>query len=504
MSAIANFWTGDGLANSVPLTSLNVNAAGNSVGTGILQSAGGAVGWTLTLAGGPTIVTAAHGVRITAATNTMVARLDGFFASAQNCVRVQHRSTIPVATTEQTGTSEDFILRAGSQTIFYLREDATTRVVSVRDANNSTNLGGAPALAAGDDYVVRAGIQQDATAPGVSNGRIWWRLDNLTNSSYNGTGYYYFSTGFTINLSTTAGITAARAWKTDQNSTMPGGRLYEFPGAEGITVPTTDTSEAALTAWLADLPATANALPTGTISANQNKNAGDPFTATVTASDSDGSIASYAWTWLYHPTSANIGTSTGLTNASTATVSGTAGSAGFLGILKCVVTDNSGGKITPDLTTEVRVLGTGSLSVVTGSDGSGDSGWQIVGGSATQGDALADGSSTTRVESPDMSGTATKRRWRFKPCAARTAYRFTLTDAVLTAATAHNCKVRVYAGSTLITTRATSTLKKVTDDTTSDVTASDLSLYFDLTSGEITALNAADTGNLQLEAEAVL
>lgn len=180
--------------------------------------------------------------------------------------------------------------------------------------------------------------------------------------------------------------------------------------------------------------------PTGTITANQTVAAAAAVTATVSATDADGSIASYAWTVV-----SGASTSTpALTGASTATVSLTAPAAGNLVTLQCVVGDDAGGTLT--LTTEVRVpLTSGDLTTLA-LTGTGDP-WTNTGGAATDGAALADASDTTYSESGDYTIVASERRWRLRPTIARTSLILTLRG--LVTATGGTVKARLYEGATL-------------------------------------------------------
>jgi hypothetical protein len=232
---------------------------------------------------------------------------------------------------------------------------------------------------------------------------------------------------------------------------------------------------------------TANAAPTATITSNQTVAASASVSATVIAADSDGTIASYAWTGTRYTTTGAPASIT-LTNPTTATCSYTASAltSGVLDVLSCLITDNGGATVTK--TTEVRVPTTGAAKPLSGYD-SATASWTLIGGGASVGASLNDGSSTTRVESPDITGTASEQLVRLAPMATRTSYRQTITDAVLTTTVTNTDKVRFYTGVTQVTERLTSTLKKTTDNTTSDVTTSDLSLYFDLTGPEVTAMS---------------
>lgn len=235
---------------------------------------------------------------------------------------------------------------------------------------------------------------------------------------------------------------------------------------------------------IGDVP---NIPPTATITANQTAAPSASVTVAVVASDVDGTIASYAWSGVRYTTTAvpaPITFTGGITN--TASVSYTASSAtGVLDVLTCIITDNSGDSVTK--TTEVRVLTSGAAKPLIGYDALAP-GWTLIGGGASVGASLSDGSSTTRIESPDFSSTPAVQPVRLAPMTTRASYRQTLTDAVLTAASTNTNKVRFGYGGTQVTERATSTLKKTSDNSTSDVTTADLSLYFDLTAGEVAAM----------------
>lgn len=187
-------------------------------------------------------------------------------------------------------------------------------------------------------------------------------------------------------------------------------------------------------------PYGANSDPTVSVTAAQSVAASASVALTATAADSDGTIASYAWAWDY-PTSG----APSLTGASTATVSFTAGSAGFLGIIHCTVTDDDGATATAS--TEVRVPKTGTINLPA-IDGTGVGTWTNLSGSATDGADLSDGSDTTAIVSPTVSGTAATRRLRLDPSTTRS-------DGTLTvrvdkdSAGSLVCNVLLYEGTTL-------------------------------------------------------
>ncbi len=161
-----------------------------------------------------------------------------------------------------------------------------------------------------------------------------------------------------------------------------------------------------------------NTPPTVTVGANQNVTAGATVNLTATASDSDGSIAAYAWSFLYPTTGAPT-----LTGASTATPSFTAGTAGSLYVLKCEVTDNGGS--TASATVEVRVPKSTDFAPLP-MDGVAVGAWTRAGSATTDGAALADSDDTTYVESPDFTASVQSEEYRLEPLVARDTLTLTL------------------------------------------------------------------------------
>lgn len=198
----------------------------------------------------------------------------------------------------------------------------------------------------------------------------------------------------------------------------------------------------------------ANVLPSLTLGANQNVVAGASVTATATATDSDGSIASVAWSVV----SASSTATPTLSGASTTTVSLTAPAAGNLVTLQCVATDNSGGTATA--TTEVRVPLTGSTQARPLALAGTGAAWTNTGGATNDGAALADALDTTWLESPAVTTTESARRVRLQPMNARS--NLTLTERLQTDTGTANTTIRLYEGTTVrqswtqaITTTAT-------------------------------------------------
>lgn len=226
--------------------------------------------------------------------------------------------------------------------------------------------------------------------------------------------------------------------------------------------------------------------PTVNAGATQNVAAGATVNLTAAGADTDGTIASYAWTWAYHPTTANIGTSTGITGAATSTASFTAGAVGSLYIAKCTVTDNSG--LTGSANVEIRVPRSGSATSrpmpLTGTGNT----WTSVGGAATDVGALGDESDTTYLESGTLSTTPTKRRVRLDPSTARSSGVLKLK--LVTDAGTANCTIRLIED---VTVRQT---------WTQAITATLTEYSFTLSAPTVAAI--ADWGNLFIEVEAVL
>lgn len=234
-----------------------------------------------------------------------------------------------------------------------------------------------------------------------------------------------------------------------------------------------------------------NAAPTATITGNQNVAAGATVSATMSASDSDGTIASYLWTVV---SGSSTATPT-LTNSTTATVSFTAPAAGNVVTLQCVATDNGGATVTK--LTEVRVPIAGSTAAVPlPGAGAGGSAWTIIGGSASEGAALNDGNTATLVESADMTSTPQERIFRLQPMNSRSALVVTVSNAVLTSTATHTSKVRVYQGT------LASGVTQVAEGSISAVSTSASSPTYSLTTGELAAIT--DWGDVRVSLVASL
>lgn len=185
-----------------------------------------------------------------------------------------------------------------------------------------------------------------------------------------------------------------------------------------------------------------NSAPSVTVGPNQNVAPGATVTLSSTVSDSDGTIASRLWTFVYPSSGAPT-----LSDATAAAPTFTAGSAGALYVLKHTATDDDGA--TAEATMEVRVpLGSGvAVRPLAGYTASGSGTWTNTGGAASEGAALADESNTTFVESGTISGTPQTRRHRLQPCIARTDESFSVTLSTDTGTT--TATVRLYEGATV-------------------------------------------------------
>lgn len=324
------------------------------------------------------------------------------------------------------------------------------------------------AFTSGAYYTVEAWVQYESTG-GAADGVLGYDL--------------YDSSGTAIHTNKTVTGLAT-------GTTMVGNTRYYVPASTGglTKVEWDDVRYNALSSG--KIGSFSNALPVVSGSPTSQTLAG-AVTATVTwtETDSDGTIASRSTAFVAPSTGSP--TITGATTAGNTTF--TTGTAPQVYAQQRTSIDNAGGSTT-SASAYTYVPGSGTITTLPQAASSGAVSWTNVGGAANMGTALGDGSGTTLVESPDIISTESEAVFDLYPSTARTTPRFTLLGALLTASGSNVNKVRVYAGATLITERLTTTLKKVSDNTTSDVTTSSLDLYFDLTSGEKTAIDGVTDG----------
>lgn len=231
-----------------------------------------------------------------------------------------------------------------------------------------------------------------------------------------------------------------------------------------------------------------NVAPTVSLTGNQNLAASASFTINVTASDSDGTISTYAAT----VDSTKSSTTQSLTGASTATITGTGpGSLGHVVTVSETVTDNGGATATA--TTELRTPITGSTTGVplalaanafapAGPVGT----WTRQGSGTSDGGSIAVSDDTKYMESAAVSATEQSVRFRLQPSALRSSSNLVLrlgTDGSGTGTA--NATIRLYEGTTLRQTW------------TQAITATATDYTFTLSSGTLSAIS--DWGNLSFE-----
>jgi hypothetical protein len=241
LSTISDRWTGAGVSDGTALTSANVATSGNYTGSGT---------WSHVIGGTPTRVYADNGFTADVTTGADFCRIEGLHASNAPAIRLQLIFTPPPATS---GLFEILTARnITPTTVSHMRFDGTGLTFVVRDNTNAVDLGISPAIGAGDriliDYVVAT-----HSAPTTSNGRIFYRLTNKTNASWNTTGQHFYDSGYSRNVQI-VNMSGMRAGKNSLTGTMPTATPFEFLGMEPITVNIADTSEAAAKAYFADDP----------------------------------------------------------------------------------------------------------------------------------------------------------------------------------------------------------------------------------------------------------
>ena len=256
MTAIENQWTGDGLADGTVVTAANVNTTGNGATV------------TFSTSGTATITTEGHGFRVVNAASTGIRRMDATVSGT--CERVQVRITpgeFPNATA----------------TFVAVRNSSAAQVSLLLNTNGSIQIsaGGSlvtaslsPVVAAGDTLLIDLVVAQH-TSPTTSNGRVFYRVRTLTNTSWATGGEFFYDSGYTLNIGTEA-YTSIRYGKMSTEVIGSTGVLYEYLGWGGISVSTADTSVAAAKAYFADAPVTATPLatPVVTVSASVNPTTG--------------------------------------------------------------------------------------------------------------------------------------------------------------------------------------------------------------------------------------
>ncbi len=238
MAAIANRWTGNGLADGTALTSGNVNQTGN--GSTVARGASGS----------PTFVTQGDGFRYYASTATDIARIDATLASASKGLLVQCVSTFDAL---PSGIASVLTFRGATTNPAFLNFN-TSRQYELADASGTLIASRTPAVEFGDRVLVDMVVTLNP-APTTSNGRMFFRLRNLTNAGWNGGAAFFYDTGYTRNVGVDD-LTAVRFGKNNTFTIAATGSTLELLGWQAVTVSTGDTNSSAAAAYFADAPTT--------------------------------------------------------------------------------------------------------------------------------------------------------------------------------------------------------------------------------------------------------
>lgn len=236
MATIANQWTGNGLADGVALTNGNVNTTGN--GPTVVRS----------VSGTPTMVTSGNGFLVTTTASSDLARIDVTLASASKSVVTQMTFTVPMTPDINASILN---VRNSSGNVAFLNVNLA-RQIELVDVTGIQIASRSPAVAIGDKLLADMVVSLNPT-PTTSNGRIFFRVKNLTNPAWGTSGEFFYDSGYTFNLGT-ADITGVRFGKVVPFTIPAPGMLFEHLGWQGATVATTDTSVAAAKAYFADAP----------------------------------------------------------------------------------------------------------------------------------------------------------------------------------------------------------------------------------------------------------
>ena len=287
MTVIANQWTGNGATNGDVITSGNVNAAGN--GSAVTRSASGT----------PTFVFAGDGFNVVAATAADIARLDCTTGvSAATALRGQVKVTVGLTP----ATTIDLLhVRNATASVMAVNLNAS-RTLQFTASGTASVPSLAPAVAVGDVLLIDWAVALDAS-PTVSNGRIFYRVRNLTNTAWNATGEFFYDTLYTANIGV-ATLTSIRYGKISTGVIASPGVTWEVPGWEQIAVASTDVSAAQAKAYFADAPSTIVQLATPVVTLSASANA-------TTTGGADGT-ATVSWPAVLHAAAYTVELAAGL------------------------------------------------------------------------------------------------------------------------------------------------------------------------------------------------
>lgn len=228
---IANWWNGAGLASGTPITTANVNQEGN----------GSAVTLSTAFPGETPIVKEGAGFRVVGNLSSSTARLNANLTG--RAALVQIRLTVGILPNEA---SSVISTRSSSAAIRNVVVTPTGQI----GLHNITSV--SPSVAAGDKVLIDAVVAQSAT-PTASNGRVFFRVKNLTNPTWNTTGEFFYDSGYTVDNGT-AEFASVRAGKQSTEVLPTPGFLYEHFGWQSITVNPSDLSVAQAKSYFADAP----------------------------------------------------------------------------------------------------------------------------------------------------------------------------------------------------------------------------------------------------------
>lgn len=271
MTAIKATWNGNGLPDGTELTSANVNTPGNSFGGGVT--------WTLVGTGSSDGLwearTAGDGFRFTTDATGMV-MLRSIFPDSPTAVRAQMIVTIPA----------DGVIDGGTAGLIQAYNEAAQNQGWVRLTSDryfefyrsSADIASrSPALPAGSRALVDVVYHVGASAS-----RAFYRVTNLSDPSWNSTGYFFYDTGYTLPAGTVYGMLQFGKSTSGTPVTGDGIRLERI-GAEAIHVSESATSEAAASAYFADEPGDPLPTPEVTITATEDPSSPGATDGTVTA-----------------------------------------------------------------------------------------------------------------------------------------------------------------------------------------------------------------------------
>ena len=242
MSAIAKRWTGDGLPDGVVLSTSNVNTAGNGDTVAFAPS------------GTATVITEGSGFRVSDAASSSIRRIDMTLSGTG--VRTQDRVKVDVLPTGADGWIRVVRDSSTNRAALLLNKDGTLQL----SAGGFITASVTPAIALGDVLLIDLVVALHSS-PTTANGRVFYRVKNLTNPAWASGGEFFYDSGYTRDLGV-ANFASTRVGKMTAEALGPAGILYELPGWEDITVNIADTSVSAAKQYFADAPISTTPLAT--------------------------------------------------------------------------------------------------------------------------------------------------------------------------------------------------------------------------------------------------